>query len=286
MKKQLLTIDCGNTNIKWALFADDIHPAAPQIMQSGTFATAKISEQLSLLVATVMSFANAANQSKALKVMIANVAGNAVAGAFKCAFSTHAATLHFVESQAQACGVRNGYAQPQTLGVDRFAALIAAHQQPENQLVVMAGTALTIDALTQTGQFLGGVIVPGVRTMQDALHQRTAQLPRVIDEDARVCDFPTHTAAAIANGAMQACVGAVVMQALAHARALRTTHESVARIVIAGGAATAMLPHLEAAIAAAFGGNSSVTPPTIVLQPNLVLEGLFYLAAATIAPTV
>ena len=284
MKPQILAVDCGNTNIKWALFA--AATSVPRVLQSGAFATSNVREQLALLVATVMRCATTANQSQTLRVMISNVAGIAVADAFKCAFSTHAATLHFAESQAVSCGMHNGYVSPHTLGVDRFAALVAAHQQPQNQLVVMAGTALTIDALNQNGQFLGGIIVPGLRTMQDALHQRTAQLPRLTDEDARVFAFPTHTTAAIASGAMAACVGAVVMQALAHARALRTTHENVARIVIAGGAATVMLPHLEIAVAAAFAPGGSAAVPVIVMQPNLVLEGLFYLAAATIAPTV
>lgn len=287
MKPQILAIDCGNTNIKWALFA--AATTAPRVLQSGAFATNSVREELALLVATVMHFATIANQLQTLKVMISNVAGSAVADAFKYAFSTHAASLHFVESQAVSCGMHNGYVPPHTLGVDRFAALVAAHKQPQNQLVVMAGTALTIDALNQTGQFLGGIIVPGLRTMQDALYQGTAQLPRVAN-DALICAFPTHTVAAIASGAMQACVGAVVMQALTHARALRTTHENVVRIVIAGGAATAMLPHLEiavaAAFAAAFAAAGSAAAPVIVMQPNLVLEGLFYLAAATIAPTV
>lgn len=283
MKPQILAVDCGNTNIKWALFA--AATSVPHVLQSGAFATNNVREQLALLVATVMRFTTKANQSQALKIMISNVAGIAVANAFKCAFSTHAASLHFVESQAVSCGVRNGYLPPHALGVDRFAALVAAHQQPQNQLVVMAGTALTIDALNQNGQFLGGVIAPGLRIMQDSLYQGTAQLPRVAN-DALICAFPTHTVAAIASGAMQACVGAVVMQVLAHARALRTTHENVVRIVIAGGAATVMLPHLEIAVAAAFASAGSAAAPVIVMQPNLVLEGLFYLAAATIAPTV
>ena len=109
-----------------------------------------------------------------LQVIVANVAGNSVVAAIQCAFSAQAVNLNFVIPTEHACGIHNHYLQPHRLGVDRFAALIAAHQQPQNQLVVMAGTALTIDALTANGDFLGGVIVPGLSTMQSALHRSTA----------------------------------------------------------------------------------------------------------------
>ncbi len=282
MKQQLLAVDCGNTNIKWALFAGKTAGASPQILQSGLFATDKISDHLSVLVAKVMPAPASLGGTQKLKVIIANVAGKAVAGALNCAFSTHAASLHFIESEAEVCGMRSGYAQPHTLGADRFAALVGAQQQPQNQLVVMAGTALTIDALNQNGDFLGGIIAPGLRTMQNALHQGTAQLPQLppLADDALICAFPTHTAAAIASGAMQACVGAVLMQALAHQRALHAHGQRLARIVIAGGAATVMLVHLEGALGTMFVNIQDGAAPSIVLLPNIVLEGLYYLAAA------
>jgi type III pantothenate kinase len=291
MKRKILAIDCGNSNIKWALFDILVVGARPQIVQSGIFATSEINQHLSLLVAKVCMSATGLQQAQTLQVMIANVAGDAVAGALKCAFSTQAVSLCFVQAQFEACGIRNGYEQPQSLGVDRFAALVAAHQQPQNQLLVMAGTALTIDALDAQGNFLGGLIAPGLRTMQQALHQRTAQLPQVNGDGKLIHTFPTSTATAIASGAMQACIGAVMMQALAYENRLSAIGERLMRIVVAGGAAPVLLPQLEGAIAmmsscyleSKQGAAGAVRIPALVIQPDLVIEGLYCLASA--APT-
>ncbi len=290
MKQKILAIDCGNSNIKWALFDAFLESARPQIIQSGVFATREINQHLSLLVAKVCIDATAtattSEQAQKLHVVIANVAGDAVAGALKCAFSTQAASLHFVQAHFAAYGIRNGYENPQSLGVDRFVALVAAHQQPQNQLIVMAGTALTIDALDAQGNFLGGLITPGLRIMQQALHQGTAQLPQIATDSKLIQPFPTNTAAAIASGAMQACVGAVMMQALAYEHQLRERGERLMRIVVAGGAAPVLLPHLEGAIEMM--SRSYQEPafvPLLVMQPNLVIEGLYYLASAVpVAP--
>jgi type III pantothenate kinase len=284
MKQKILAIDCGNSNIKWALFDTFLESARPQIIQSGVFATREINQHLSLLVAKVCIDATAtattSEPAQKLQVVIANVAGDAVASALKCAFSTQAVSLCFVQAQFAAYGIRNGYENPQSLGVDRFVALVAAHQQPQNQLIVMAGTALTIDALDAQGNF-----APGLRIMQQALHQGTAQLPQVATDSKLIQPFPTNTAAAIASGAMQACVGAVMMQALAYEHQLRDGGKRLMRIVVAGGAAPVLLPHLEGAIEMM--SRSYQEPafvPSLVMQPNLVIEGLYYLASA--APVV
>jgi len=71
---------------------------------------------------------------------------------------------------------------------------------------VNAGTAMTVDALSDTGEFLGGIIVPGHDLMQQALVANTAALK--LGEGA-FQDYPDNTADAIASGAMQALAGAV-----------------------------------------------------------------------------
>jgi pantothenate kinase type III len=108
MNRKILTIDCGNSNIKWALFDASVVGAQPKIIQRGNFATSEISQHLSLLVAKVCLSVAVPEQAQTLQVMIANVAGDAVAGALKCAFSTQAVSLCFVQPQIEACGIRNG----------------------------------------------------------------------------------------------------------------------------------------------------------------------------------
>jgi len=69
---------------------------------------------------------------------------------------------------------------PSETGVDRVMNLAAAFEQLRKACVVIdAGTAITIDCCNDKGDFLGGAIAPGVAMQLDALHERTARLPRV-----------------------------------------------------------------------------------------------------------
>jgi type III pantothenate kinase len=69
---------------------------------------------------------------------------------------------------------------PQQTGVDRVLNMAAAYEQMQKACVVVdAGTAITVDCCNDQGEFLGGAIAPGVSMMSDALHGRTARLPRV-----------------------------------------------------------------------------------------------------------
>lgn len=149
--------------------------------------------------------------------------------------------------------VRNGYAEPASLGVDRWMALISARaRSAESVLVVSAGTAVTIDALSAQGDFLGGLILPGMALMRAALAQGTA---RVAVEDGTPQDFPRCTEDAVESGVLAALCGAIRTQ---HTRlAARSAH--VPCCMVTGGDATRLLPHLGLAAEHV---------------PNLVLEGI------------
>lgn len=69
---------------------------------------------------------------------------------------------------------------PAETGADRILNLAAAFEQHRRACVVVdAGTAITVDVCDDAGAFLGGAIAPGLGMMLDALHERTAKLPRV-----------------------------------------------------------------------------------------------------------
>ena len=69
---------------------------------------------------------------------------------------------------------------PAQTGVDRVLNIAAAYEQMGKACVVVdAGTAVTVDCCDDSGAFLGGAIAPGVSLMLDALHEKTAALPRV-----------------------------------------------------------------------------------------------------------
>jgi type III pantothenate kinase len=77
-------------------------------------------------------------------------------------------------------GLKLSYTNPRELGVDRLVNATAAYARYRATVIVIDfGTATTFDAITQAGEFLGGVIAPGLGIAADALAARTAQLPKV-----------------------------------------------------------------------------------------------------------
>ena len=157
--------------------------------------------------------------------------------------------LQWLTSSAAACGVTNGYDSPGQLGTDRWAALIGAralHSGPA--VVVMAGTATTIDALDGNGMFRGGLILPGLKLMRAALAHNTADLPHAAGH---YRSQPTNTDDAIVSGAVHATLGAV--------ERIHTTLGGDALCLLSGGAAAELAPHLG-------------VPHRVI--DNLVLEGL------------
>lgn len=66
------------------------------------------------------------------------------------------------------------------IGVDRLVNAVAAHEKYRKACIIIDfGTATTFDYVTSKGEYGGGVIAPGIGIINDALHERTAKLPRV-----------------------------------------------------------------------------------------------------------
>ncbi len=125
--------------------------------------------------------------------------------------------------------------------------------------MIMAGTALTVDALTREGDFIGGLILPGPALMRAALNKATAGLP---GESGNYETFPTSTLNAISTGVVEACVGAIMRM---HSHLL--LRSGIAPFcILSGGAAGSLIPHLE---------RLSFLP---VFNENLVLDGLHAIA--------
>ncbi len=112
------------------------------------------------------------------QIVIANVAGSEIAWALDSWCLQHwALRPHLIHAEAERFGIRNAYTMPETLGVDRWAAMIGSHHLVNTHCTVVdCGTAVTIDALTANGQHLGGVIIPGLRLMHEALFRKTSQI--------------------------------------------------------------------------------------------------------------
>lgn len=187
----ILCLDSGNTRIKWG-----VHDGQDWLAQGAlTHAeTAGLSEL-------------ALRWPACHRVLLANVAGTAAADAIQRALGPLADRLTTVAASATACGVVNLYDHPARLGVDRWCALIGARAQFAGALlVVMAGTATTVDSLSASGEFLGGLILPGISLMRDSLGRGTAGLDVQLGEHR---DFPRCTEDAIYSGVLEAQAGAI-----------------------------------------------------------------------------
>ncbi len=238
----LLLVDAGNTRIKWALAApgdlpghwlssDSLSHADYERPNEANENEAKDADPLVMAVSDFMP----------TQALISNVAGDALAARLAVsleALGVPASAIRWFRAQAECASVRNGYAQPEKLGSDRFASLVGArHCFPgERLLVVTCGTATTIDALEADGRFIGGMIARGLGTMAESLAVNTALLPSVAAAT-RERVFADNTRDAIISGCLSAQVGAI-------AQAMAQRQDPVARCVLSGGAAPYILPHL------------------------------------------
>jgi type III pantothenate kinase len=134
-------------------------------------------------------------------------------------------------------GLINAYGdRAQDLGVDRWVAMLAARRYSEGALLVVdAGTALTLDSVSSTGQHLGGYIVPGLSLARRSLSEGTAVLP----ETATGGDgygLADDTVSAIRHGTL-AQVAALVNSA-------RAAIPGEVTVVVTGGDAEILIPVL------------------------------------------
>jgi type III pantothenate kinase len=85
-------------------------------------------------------------------------------------------------------GIEVRVARPSDVGADRLVNAVAAHQTYQRPLIIIDfGTATTLDIIDEDGNYVGGVIAPGINLSLDALHRAAAKLPRIaVERPARV----------------------------------------------------------------------------------------------------
>jgi len=163
---------------------------------------------------------------------------------------------YFLAPAAQTFGVRINYQAPVNLGADRLAVLIAANEKfIGNKCIVDCGTAITIDALDKKGLHHGGVILPGLVSMLQALTVDTDIQCSGSSEAYNV--FSNATEDAIYTGCLSAVVGGIQ-----HVIDTMQTHcDSFDHVVITGGDAETVI---------------SMLALKVEYEPNLVLDGLMF----------
>ena len=240
----ILVLDIGNSRTKWAIFNPD-----GKISQQGFFVNAELSQ-----AQAPVAWKNCS------RAVVASVAHPQVEASVADLLKAFAISADWLKSQAQSCGLKNGYQSPDKLGIDRWSAMVAGWKNYAHQdtcLVVNAGTALTIDAIYQA-EFIGGKIAPGLVMLQQAFSHQTA----LVSSDHGVYqDFPRNTADASYSGALNAMAGAVLIQFNKLAELANKTPV----LVLAGGDAALLAPLLQD------------LGMSLQLVDSLVLEGLFLL---------
>ena len=251
-----MAIDVGNTRLKWALY-DAPHPRATLLVSGAEFL-----ENIDRLAES--GWADLPAPTRMLGCI---VAGEAIRRRVQEQMDLWDITPQWVVPSAQEAGLTNGYDHPSRLGADRWVAMIGAWHRmlvqgaPRPMVVVMVGTAVTVEAIDIHGCFLGGLILPGHGIMLRALESGTAGL-HVPTGEVRM--FPTNTSDALTSGGTYAIAGAVECMV----QHVRQHCGQEPACFMTGGAGWKMAP--------------SMTRP-FELVDNLIFDGLLEIAAQRFA---
>lgn len=243
----MLLVDIGNTRVKWCSDGDPAVDAA-------VYQAADVGEAV---------------ESSWCKIRVPNRVAISCVGSKDVQDQITALALklwgispEFFVSEKECRGVTNGYQRPSQLGVDRWMAVIAAHNLffPSAVVVVDAGSAVTIDAVSAGGLHMGGLIFPGLTMMRNSFFAKTANTPVAKDASFALRPFADTTDEAVSNGTLFSVIGAIQLAIGMIAAELES--EEIA-VVITGGDAELLLRWLD-------GG--------VVFEPNLVLRGVALVA--------
>ena len=222
-----LLLDLGNTRLKWAMAAAD-----------GWSARGAVAWEEDVSAVLVKAWESLGQPNRVVGASVVDAARETQIE--RIAADVFARDVTWVRTPAEACGVRNAYAEPQRLGVDRFLAMVAANAAGQAPCVLAGiGTALTLDALTADGKHLGGLIAPGPLLMQQSLLGATARVRPEHPGDIR--DIADNTADAVASGCWQAVAALIERFAKNIAKGYP---DGMPRLLLDGGDAVALWPLL------------------------------------------
>ena len=196
-----LALDVGNTRLKWAQY--DTPVVGAKLLAYGAVFLENIDK---------LAEDDWRGLPEPTAILGCVVAGDAIKRRVAEQMEIWEVLPSWVHSSPQEAGLTNGYDHPARLGCDRWVAMIGAYHRllargiRKPCLVVMVGTAVTVEAIDASGKYLGGIILPGHGIMLRALESGTAGLHVPTGE---VRDFPTNTSDALTSGGTFAIAGAV-----------------------------------------------------------------------------
>lgn len=173
-----------------------------------------------------------------------------------------AANVNYLKFDARTkIPIKNRYQNPESLGLDRLAAVIGANYlyASHTVMVIDAGTCITYDSINEAAEYYGGSISPGIKMRFDAMHHFTAKLPLVnFDADFKE-SFGKNSKDAISSGA----INGAVYEAEGFIRAFLATRPN-SKIILCGGNSAFFDTKFK----------NSIFADLILHEPNLVLIGL------------
>ena len=246
----MLTIDIGNTYIKWAVWNDAC------IVQTGSCEYSKQAPENAFVMWNDMQAEK--------RVMVSCVAGESVEQALSRWTQLHwSIAPEFLRSTAKRGGVINAYADPGQYGVDRWAALLGAHSLYEVPVCIIdAGTAITVDLLDAGGVHHGGRILPGLQMMREALLKGAAGIHQA---DGEPTAFANNTADAVSSGTLHMLQAALIEICSSAGQCLGNNM----KIIITGGMSEQIM--------------SLPGMPGMLHEPDLVMKGLYAAAEIPLA---
>ncbi len=199
----LLVIDVGNTNTVLGVFEEKTLRAQWRLSTNRR----QTADEYGILIRNLFTL-DGIQPAQIKGVMVANVVPP-----FNSLLEEMAEKYFNLKAVFLGPGTRTGmaihYDNPQEVGADRIADAVAAFEKYGGPCIVVDfGTAITFDAISEKGEYLGGVIAPGIGISSEALFQQAARLPRVeIREPGRI--IGTNTVSSMQSGLYYGAVGLV-----------------------------------------------------------------------------
>lgn len=251
----ILTVDIGNSRIKWALWQAGIiitrGVSEYRSVNTGGNTAEKIKQVLDELFSTVEP------PQRVFAVCVASQEVRPVLSDWVKQYWQ--LDVEYLKTSKRFAGITNAYDQPAQHGADRWAGVVAAHlAYPDSSVCIIdAGTAITFDLVDKHGQHLGGYILPSYNSMHTALLSNTANIKSEICMQYRDHEIPDNTSDAVNQGVHKMIkAGVREISQLAQEKM-----EEPVQIVITGGYAKTILAYPDM--------------PAMKHEPDLVMQGLY-----------
>ena len=253
----LLAVDCGNTNIVFALYDNKADASSQLGCWRITTETSRSSDEYVVWLAQMMAEANLA-KDKVSGIIIASVVPEITPQLVMMARTGFGLDAMMIGDDDVDLGIVVDISNPSQAGADRLVNAVAAkhyHQVPA--IILDFGTATTLDLVRADGAYAGGIIAPGVHVSVDALYKAAARLPHldVKPWDQTLPVLGRDTISAMESGIFWGYVG-MIEGLIAR---LRTEQGADLQAIATGGLASLFAPHL---------------PMIASVDPNLTLRGL------------